>query len=474
MKPLQESAGAFIESACAELGCRELARPLREGLSVLCEASRRTPLTPERMAEFHGLVTDKVKPIVSRINRFLTPCGLSIVLDYSDKAREHFEYEPHHVAAILHSLQEEGSPVAPVAINEPMIARYYYGTWHEDDDILEHCLSDSLWHEAGHHIVDSAVDIELVGELPDDEDVVESFGRYMTERTLGYDGDYDIEMVNKAIGAVTLLKMYNSGTYSKAGLKKVMAFVGNEFTEQELAERLQECGVQEKTRQAPGGNALQEGMTPGNLDLVRYFRNLDIEGDMNDAPKGFRDEETFWEPRPHFDRWIVHNTQAADRIYEEGFRYGMKIGRLANSWGSYSSNPREKISGTVAFGTPLEDAKPLEDDCLWGSDWIDCGGSIVCKVSGVTAYHRDDKDEQVMFDIRSPEGCFWIRNTGFKSRYIDPFHIEHDSDDTGIPDSYEVIGKNPDRPLCTGTYDRCIRWCRDNGDAYAHMMKRWK
>lgn len=248
--------------------------------------------------------------------------------------------------------------------------------------------------------------------------------------------------------------------------KSYHAFIESVCTElgcKELARPLQE-----------GLSALCEGMTPGNLDLVRYFRDLDIEGDRNDVPKGFRDEETFWEPRPHFDRWIVHNSQAADRIYEEGFRYGMKIGRLANSWGSYSSNPREKISGTVAFGTPLEDAKPLEDDCLWGSDWIDCGGSIVCKVSGVTAYHRDDKDEQVMFDIRSPEGCFWIRNTGFKSRYIDPFHIEHDSDDTGIPDSYEVIGKDPDRPLCTGTYDRCIRWCRDNGDAYAHMMKRWK
>lgn len=223
-----------------------------------------------------------------------------------------------------------------------------------------------------------------------------------------------------------------------------------------------------------GFDALCESMTTGNQELVRYFRNLDIAGGKNDEPKGFRDEETFWDPKPHFDRWIVHNSQAADRIYEEGFQRGMRIGKLANSWGSYSSNPMEKISGSVAFGTPLEDAKPLDEDFLWGSDWIDCGGSIVCKVSGVTAYHRDDKDNQVMFDIKSPEGCFWIRNTGFKSRYIDPFHIEHDSDDTGIPDSYEVIGKNPDRPLCKGTYERCIQWCRDNGDAYAHMMKRWK
>ena len=221
--------------------------------------------------------------------------------------------------------------------------------------------------------------------------------------------------------------------------------------------------------------AICEGITPGTLDLVRYFRNLDIEGEEDDSPLSFRDEENFWDPRPHFDRWIVHNTQAADRIYEEGFRRGMHIGKLANTWGSYDK-PSDKMGGTVAFGTPIEDAKPLDDDTdlLWGSNWIDCGGSIVCKVSGVTAYHREDQEDQVMFDINSPKGCFWIRNTGFKSRYKGMFQMDNDSEDSGVPDSYEVIGKNPNRPLCTGTYDRCIQWCRDNGDAYAHMMKQWK
>lgn len=263
MNFLQKSYHSFIESVCVELGCKGLARPLREGFAALCEASGRKPLTSEKLMEFHKLVMETVKSIVSRINRFLKPCGLSIVLDYSDKAREHFEDEPHHVAAIMHSLQDEGSHVAPVAINEPMLARYYYGIWHEDDYALEHCLSDSLWHETGHHIVDTAMDIPLIGEFPDDEDIVESFGRYMTEKTLGYDSDYDSEMVNRAIGAVTLLKIYNSGTYSKASLKKVMAFVGNEFTEQELAERLQEFGVQENTGSLMSGksNSLCEADT---------------------------------------------------------------------------------------------------------------------------------------------------------------------------------------------------------------------
>jgi len=84
-------------------------------------------------------------------------------------------------------------------------------------------------------------------------------------------------------------------------------------------------------------------------------------------------------------------------------------------------------------------------------------------------------DDQVMFDIKSPEGCFWIRNTGFRSRFTgNVAERDNDPEDHGVEDSYEVIGKNPNRPLCRGTYDRCIQWCLDNGDAYAHMMKRWK
>ena len=93
------------------------------------------------------------------------------------------------------------------------------------------------------------------------------------------------------------------------------------------------------------------------------------------------------------------------------------------------------------------------------------------RTSGVTAYHRDDREDEVVFDRESPEGCFWIRNihyNAWKTDTVDDF-MDH------LPvDAYEVIGENPGRPLCKGTYSRCLRWCRENGDAYSHMMKRWK
>ena len=51
MNSLQKSCHAFIESVCAELGCRELARPLREGFMALCESSG---MAPEYMVLYRG------------------------------------------------------------------------------------------------------------------------------------------------------------------------------------------------------------------------------------------------------------------------------------------------------------------------------------------------------------------------------------------------------------------------------------
>lgn len=212
-----------------------------------------------------------------------------------------------------------------------------------------------------------------------------------------------------------------------------------------------------------GFSALCENMTHGNMELVRYFRNLPPAR----MPKGSseRDSEVFSRHNPHFDRWVVHNSDNAQEIYENGFRYGSEPGKLA-----YTDHCGK---GRFAFATPLENATPPDFGNarrLPYCDSFDVGGSIVFKASGVTAYHRDDREDQVIFDKDSPEGCFWIRNVNYGAWKRDAVDDENDHE---LVDRYEVVGKNPDRPLCTGTYDRCIRWCRDNGDAYAHMMKRW-
>lgn len=213
-----------------------------------------------------------------------------------------------------------------------------------------------------------------------------------------------------------------------------------------------------------GFDALCESMTPGNQELVRYFRNLKPSSMQKDFSE--MDGDVFTKHNPHFDRWVVHNTENAPEIYENGFQYGSEPGKLA-----YTDH---YDSGRFAFATPLENATPPnfgENRPLPYCDTFDVGGSIVFKASGVTAFHKNDREDEVIFDKDSPEGCFWIRNVNHRAWENDTVDDESDHE---LVDRYEVIGKNPDRPLCTGTYDRCIRWCRDNGDAYAHMMKRWK
>ena len=226
-----------------------------------------------------------------------------------------------------------------------------------------------------------------------------------------------------------------------------------------------ELGCRELARPLREGfSVLCESMTPGNLELARYFRNLK----PSRTPKDFSemDGDVFTRSNPHFDRWVVHNTENALDIYENGFQYGSEPGKLA-----YTDR---YDSGRFAFATPLENATPPDFDKnrrLRYCETFDVGGSIVFKASGVTAFHKDDREDEVIFDKDSPESCFWIRNVNHRawaSATVD------DDGDHELVDRYEVVGNNPDRPLCTGTYDRCIRWCRDNGDAYAHMMKRWK
>lgn len=369
MNSMQKSYSSFIESVGKQFDCTGAIHPLQEGFAALCEASGRNPLTSERLVEFHELVMETVKPIMERINRFLNPCGLSIVLDYSDESREHFGDEPNHVAAIMHSLQDETS-VAPVAINEPMIAEYYYGAWDEDDNILEHCLSDTLWHEAGHHVVDTAVDILLNGESQDDEDIVESFGRYMTEKTLGYDSDYDTEMVNKAIGAVTLLKILNSGTYSKESLKKVMAFIGNELTEQELAERLQECGVQEKTGIAMEGksNSLCEsdtgdtrnGSAWDTVERIHVYHAADPNMDMDIKL------DSLWATRQ---KDSVTREDVIDRFVEDAGDF--------NKWLATSEDSGAFITSALIKFKGEPDAITVDIPCPAGADdLVSCNGQL--------------------------------------------------------------------------------------------------
>lgn len=110
MKPLQESANVFIESVCDELGCRELARPLQEGFSAICEASdsRQSMPLPE---ELQNTIVDGFKYAIR--NGFITRHAT----EYQGRHGDMRSFQKSHEIAmrLLDAIKQGNPDVAMVA-----------------------------------------------------------------------------------------------------------------------------------------------------------------------------------------------------------------------------------------------------------------------------------------------------------------------------------------------------------------------
>lgn len=159
--------------------------------------------------------------------------------------------------------------------------------------------------------------------------------------------------------------------------------------------------------------------------------------------------------------WLVHNSDRANRIYEEGFRKGNPVGYLA-----YGKDGRDE-DDVYAFAYLLKDA-PAPGERTSGNGlkytFGGSGASVVFRGSGNVVNHAGDVERQVIFDKNEPTGCFLVAFTG----------------EPGIGGSYDepgwgVYGKNPGRPLVSGRYYRdCLDWIERNGDLYSGQMKNWE
>lgn len=158
--------------------------------------------------------------------------------------------------------------------------------------------------------------------------------------------------------------------------------------------------------------------------------------------------------------WLVHNSDRANAIYDEGFRMGNPVGYLA-----YGKNGKDD-SDVYAFAYLLEDA-PAPGERTSGNGlkytFDGPGASIVFRGSGNVVRHAGDAERQVIFDKTEPDGCYLVAFTG----------------EPGTGGSYDepgwgVYGKNPGRALVSGRYYReCLDWIGRNGDAYRSQMKKW-
>lgn len=155
--------------------------------------------------------------------------------------------------------------------------------------------------------------------------------------------------------------------------------------------------------------------------------------------------------------WLVHNSDRAERIYEEGFRVGNPIGYLAYGKRGETDDDR------YGFAYRIEDApSPGENTTLPGLKYTfnGAGSSIVFMGTGNVVDHYGDREKQVIFDINEPTGCFLVKFDGPGGAYAEPY--------------WAVFGKNPGRPLVSGkTYRGCLDWIQENGWQYRNQIKEW-
>ncbi len=196
--------------------------------------------------DFHNLINRYATATADLINKFLEKYELSIEVVDTEEGKDFFE-ETGAIAVRLASLQDDVH-VAPVAINEALISRYYYDEWDEDNAILNECVSDTLWHEACHHIclyISDLLDVDIM-DTDSEEDTVENYALYMTSKTMGIHKEFSTELVDKFNGVFAILDAINNGEFDKESLKEMMKFLYPSVdSENDLVDILEGIGLTE-------------------------------------------------------------------------------------------------------------------------------------------------------------------------------------------------------------------------------------
>ena len=246
--------------------------------------------------DFHTLINRYATATASIINKFLEKYELSIEVADTEEGKDFFE-KTGAIAVRLASLQNDVH-VAPVAINEKLISRYYYDEWDEDNTILNECVSDTLWHEACHHIclyISDMLDVDIM-DNDSEEDIVENYALYMTSKTMGIHKEFSAELVDKFSGAFAILDAINNGAFDKDSLKEMMKFLYPSVdSENDLVEILEDIGLTESYKligESTDGTDMdnrvkifmegvsQLGLSPKQVDAIDNITKVCLESEM--------------------------------------------------------------------------------------------------------------------------------------------------------------------------------------------------
>ena len=227
------------------------------------------------------------------------------------------------------------------------------------------------------------------------------------------------------------------------------------------------------------GEAINERWGDGSLELgddYPYdidYENIDIDGlikFMNEEPRSFEHIVRFFQTnidgnntsqlmdyqKPLINKWFVHFSNNAVNIRMEGFRYGNSdIEKLALT---DAGSIKGKNYGDYLFAYEIDDVMKHAYSNRGGSrNKFKYGDSVVVFIaSGIKFYHHGDMEPQVVFDRKSPTGCFLVRKA-------DPEREDERSD------KWVIYGKKGTQliPLASKEkFEDAMYWCETNYTQY--------
>ena len=207
------------------------------------------------------------------------------------------------------------------------------------------------------------------------------------------------------------------------------------------------------------------------------YENIDIDGlveFMNDNPRKFDNISSWFQSnidanhtsqlmdyeKPVINQWMVHFTDHGWEVFQQGFKYGNEdVEKLSLT---DAGSLRGKQHGDYLFAYLLDDATKYGYSKRGGG--LKYGKMVIVFIgSGIKFYHHGDEEPQLVFDKKSPKGCFLVKEE-------QPEWNEERSDKWVV---YGHENGNPKAIAAKSSLKEALDWCEANASQYKKFYP-WK
>jgi hypothetical protein len=158
---------------------------------------------------------------------------------------------------------------------------------------------------------------------------------------------------------------------------------------------------------------------------------------------------------PVINKWLVHYSDNGWEIFREGFKYGNED---MTNIGLTNAGSTKGKHGDYLFAYDIDDAVKYGSRTHKGTGDFKYGDiAIVFIASGIEFYHYGDEEPQIVFDKKTPKGCFLIEKEDLE--YDDPRDYKFVI--------YGHAGKNGHQALASkANMKEALEWCQTNFRQY--------